>query len=192
VGTLSSYAKQDGTDYGRVETCSVFPDTIGAISFGAFASGACHFDIQDIKVGTTGWGASDLFAPVLNDLSEFDGLVNGGGGISASGGVLSIDDTTDTYGWKTIPDLVSIYVEFQLRVRTGDGNPDYQDIFETTTDASGDTNDITGPFNGGGHWRMDSACSGGIWGSGPTTDVWTTLQFYYSLATVGPAFHIAA
>jgi hypothetical protein len=197
VATLSVAAQINGTDYGTVGTCGVTALPMVAVSFGAYADGDCHFDIRDIKVGTGGYGSSDLFAPALTSLAEFSGVFDADGSIVASGGVLSVDGTSDHYAYFRFPigQVGSVAIEFGLRVRGGDNDPDYCDIWNDISQLPADGSNLDGIFNSGGAWSMNGC--GGNFGDGPSGDpTWDLIDLMFTLAGVAPpvppAIHIAS
>lgn len=186
MATLYVAAKVNGTDYGALASCGFSGMVNEAVSFGAVFASASHFDIRDITVGTTGYGDSSLFAPPLTSYADFDGIA-GGSDLVIAGGVLSVDDdsTNDHFGWKMLAgNPPTIYVQFQLRVRTGDSFPDYHDIWLDTPDSPTDNNQEDGiGTNLGSHWYYDGC--GPRFGFGATgAPTWDTVGLYWS--TEGP------
>jgi hypothetical protein len=79
--------------------------TIQNLFFGAIYSGANNnFELDNLTIGTAGWGTSDIFAANFNAFTivpPFDSIV--GTGLDASGGTLLVSNAgTDTYAQKTL------------------------------------------------------------------------------------------
>lgn len=188
MATLYLQAKVNATDYGSVGSGFVTNAFLRLVSFGAYdSSDEAHFDIRNIKVGTTGYGSSDLFAPVLNDLTEFDGVYGNDGSIAAASGVLSVDAASgDHYGYKDFgADITDLYVQFDLRVRAG-GSPncDCCNVWDDATDPPFDGGAVDGLFfySGGTQWVWDGP--GDNFGSGPSgAPVWDTINLHFSFAS---------
>lgn len=160
---------------------------IREVSFGPVfgGSGPNHFDMRNIKVGTTSFGSSDLFSPVLADDSEFDGFFGSGTHPTFSGGVMSFNNTDDRYGYKDLgADYDAIYVQFELRVHADDNDPDYHDIGQAGDSAAEDF--VDGFFNNGSTWEFDGP--GVDFGAGAVKDgtTWTTLGILWSYSVLPP------
>jgi PKD repeat protein len=173
----------NGSDTGTFNLGDPGTDSISVVSFGAIFTVGSHFDIRNVAVGTSGFGSSDLFAPALDDLTEFDGLVGDDGSIVASGGVLSVDDDSNNshYGWKNIGTQTDLYVQFDLRSRSGDTDPDYFDAWAIDEDAEGGSPNAVGIF--AESTEYDVYCSGGgaNFGTVPAVDTWVTIGLHINL-----------
>jgi PKD repeat protein len=188
VADLTVDTQLDGSDTGSSDLGGTSFDSVSALSFGAGFDAVSHFDIRNIKVGTTGFGSSDLFAPALDDLSEFDGLFGDDGSLVASGGVLSVDNDTGGlhYGWKDIGAETDFYVQFDLRIRDGDEDPDYFDAWNTDADAEAGSGNTLGLFQTGvgGVYVFYSSDAGAIdFGPVPANGTWATIGLHI---TYGP------
>lgn len=186
MATLQVYAKIDATDYGLLIQTSGFPNAIPTVWFGpAFSGGGPnHFDMREVKVGTSGYGSSDLFAPPLASTADFTGMNGPGADPTFAGGVMSFDNSADRYGYFTFPEPpTDIYVQFQLRVYADDNDPDYHDIA-----TGGSSGQLDGIYNGGGEWCMDGV--GGCFGTGPVKDgvTWQTVNLRWALIGPTPLF----
>lgn len=182
MGDLTTTIWINGTEFDEGTTTGDPSSTVGSVSFGAgFAPAASHFDIKNVTVGTTGRGSSDLFAPALDDLSEFDGLVGNDGSIVAAGGVLSVDSSSgDHFGYKGFTGVTDIWIKFDLQKRTGDAGADYFDAWIDNTDAAADTTNIFGIYDGVGQWTWYDQIGGGSFGSGPPGGSYVTVEIYLS------------
>jgi hypothetical protein len=178
-------ANIDGTTYTNVGgTADYGSSALHQVWFGpAFASGVNnHWDIKNIKVGTGGYGSSDLFAPALTGMSDFGSWVGTGTDPTFAGGVMSFNNSDDRYGVHDFgAGYNEIWVQFDLYVYSDNGNGDYTDV----ADSGG--SEMAGLFDSGlgGPWYIDAAGTSSF-GSGPTAGVWTTVGLHYKMsATLG-------
>lgn len=101
--TVMLTPKIDATEYTAFDAGSF---NVTHFFFGAIFSGSVNnFELDNLTIGSSGWGSSDIFTANFNDFSivpPFDSVT--GTGISASGGTLSIVNSpgTDAYADKTI------------------------------------------------------------------------------------------
>lgn len=176
MASLKTYAKIDSTDYGLISTQNEGSVTVmDAVTFGPrfSGSGPNHFDIRNIKVGTTGYGSSDLWSPTLSGTGDFTTFSGSGADPTFSGGVMSFNNTADRYGTHNLGGgYTDVYVQFELRVYSDDNDPDYSDV-----DHLGDGM-LSGIYNGGSTWNIEG---GGSFGSGPVKDgaTWQTVNLHY-------------
>lgn len=200
MAVLSVAAKIDATDYGDLsDGGDSGQSAIREIWFGPFASGGTnHFDLRHLMVGTAGYASSDLWNPgSLSGMGDFNGGWFGPGtDPSFSGGVMSFNASDgDRYGVHDLgSDFTSpVYVTFDLRVYSDNGNPDYTDMSDLGGAAAHTDGD--GLFDTGDAWRWDGP--GNSFGTGPIKDgtTWQTVSVAYSYAPIPPppaAFHIAS
>jgi hypothetical protein len=82
-----------------VEVVTDFPATIAGVGIEFLDFGVAtppiddaHRSFRNIKVGTTGWGSSDLFSPALTSSGDFNSGVfgPGAGALSFVAGVMEI------------------------------------------------------------------------------------------------------
>src|SRR5437868_6475932 len=133
MATLSLFAKVDSTDYGALGSGSTSESHIREITFGPRygAAGPNHFDVRNILVGTAGYGSSDLWAPALSGLGDFDSFHGPGADPTFSGGVMSFNNVGDRVGIHDLgAEYNDVYVQFDLFVHLDDNDPDYHDIGE--------------------------------------------------------------
>jgi hypothetical protein len=172
----------NGTTYtGEGGTGSVGTSKLHQVWFGPYAggSGPNHFDARNIKVGTGGYGSSDLFAPALSGMGDFGSWVGTGTDPTFSGGVMSFNNTDDRYAVQDLgSDYNEIWVQLDLRLYADDNDPDYTDV----ADSAG--TQLAGIFtsSGGTKWNTDAGGPdfGTVAKDGTT---WYTVGLHYRLSS---------
>lgn len=144
---------------------------------------------RNIKVGTTGWGSSDLFAPSLTSPADFSSGVIGAasGSVTVASGEMDIAQPPHgaAVGRQDLGSAVSdIYIQFDYKRNraAGDGDGDYLFVYDEGF------NNIDG-FSLGGGSGDDIAGDigwGPLVGAGPADGVWQTIAFHYVIGGTPP------
>jgi hypothetical protein len=184
-------AKVDATDYGDLgDGGDTGQAAIREIWFGPVFAGSnpYHFDMQNLMVGTTGFGSSDLWNPgALTGLGDFDAFYGPGSDPSFGAGVMSFNNTDgDRYGVHILgTDYALVYVTFDLRVFADNtANPIYTAMSESGGAAAETMGD--GLYDTGSIWVWNGP--GVAFGSGAIRDgtTWETVSLLYSYPPPSP------
>jgi hypothetical protein len=147
-----------------------------------------HRSFRNIKVGTTGWGSSDLFAPALTSSGDFNsGVFGATGAVSFSAGVMEIAEPPSglVVGEQDLAAPVSdIYVQFDYRRNraAGDGDGDYVFVY----DEGFNNVDGFGLGGGSGNDIVSELGWGPLVGAGPADGVWQTVALHYVIGGTPP------
>lgn len=186
---------------GRAGESALLADHMRDVWFGAWDSGSPNDrQIRNIKIGSTSPGSSDLFNPLLDDLSEFDTIQGDAAGISASAGVLTVANAgLDAYATKDLGADITypIYVHYEVKSAAdeiaGGFIGDAHNIAASVDDSAwlnGIYADMSVPA-----WAMEShfaADGADRFGDGPTADVWTSFDIVWDMGGSPPAPPAAA
>lgn len=140
-----------------------------------------HWQMDDLAIGTTGIGSSDVFADSFSGATiapPFDSIV--GSGISLSAGALLVDTAVDGYAVKAFADQTHLYAQFRINF-FADIPVDFTgDFFEFWT--AGESRkllalyaDFFDPGGDGGGWGFYGSFYGSQAGGVIPTDVWHTI-----------------
>lgn len=174
----------DGTEYDTSDITADNVTELTVINVGArYGIDVNKHEIDDVRVGTTGYGSSDVFSADFTGgtvVPPFDSTVNGGD-LDASGGTLAIDNAgADAYAVKDVS-LTAQHAYFQFKVKV---SQDWIDSGQASADFFEVESNLGGPYDG--VWlRADPFLTWLIYTTGTdydgpiSADTWYTVDFFF-------------